>query len=299
MFQFYDMIFKMSYKIRSSEKVKSKSASPKKPIKEISINSSTIEVDEFLKERYEYGIWHFIYSLYWVAALYKLYDLRGEIALLKDKVHKIRSAKTRLIENIDQFLIDTDIWKGIKKGYPDLNIRRTRDKIEKFIASNFHLDRFFKIVDDRIEKINRRIKFFEIYSRIPAKKLRITPRNLIILVWSHVTQEGKKEDNIEFKNISVLLNWFSLNKNWAGMFKSTKLVSQKTPELTYNKYIKFAKDNEYNSLSSCLFIDCFPDIAEPLIGMFPNPFDLVKHELEGKKIMAKDEFEKTIIKPVF
>jgi hypothetical protein len=83
------------------------------------------------------------------------------------------------------------------------------------------------------------------------------------------------------------------------MFKSTKLVSQKTPELTYNKYIKFAKDKEYYSLSSCLYIDCFPDIAEPLIGMFPNPFDLLKHELEGKKIMAKDEFEKTIIKSVF
>jgi len=174
----------MRHKIRTSEKAKSKSASPKKPIKEISINSSYQEVDEFLKKRYGYGIWNFIYSLYWVAALYKLYDLRGEIALLKDKVHKLKSAKTRLIENIDQFLSDTDLWKIIKRSYPDLNIRWTPDKREKFIASNFNVDRFFKIVEGYTERINNRIKYLEIYTRFPGRKLRISPRNLIILIWS-------------------------------------------------------------------------------------------------------------------
>lgn len=88
-------------------------------------------------------------------------------------------------------------------------------------------------------------------------------------------------------------------KNWAGFFKSTKLVSPKTPELAYNKYIKFAKDEEYHNISSYLYVTCFPDIAEPLTQMFPDPFDLVKEEIEGIRSKAKDEFEKKIKKLLF
>lgn len=286
-------------KIRTSQKAKSKRASPKKKIDSIKIDSTMREVDKFLKVKYGYGIWNFIYSLYWVATFYHLHDIGKEIDLLRAKVRRLKSAKTRLIENIDQFLIETDIWKIIKRSYPDLNLKWTADNREKFIAGNFNVDRFFEIVDGYTERIKNRIKYFEIYTRFPARKLRISPRNLIILVWSEVMVEEGKEEKIDFENISNLLNWFSLNKNWAGFFKSTKLVSPKTPELTYNKYIEFAKDEEYNSLSSCLYIDCFPDIAEPLIEMFPNPFDLVKHEIEGKKIMAKNEFERTLGKSVF
>ncbi len=268
-------------------------------IKNISVKSSQKEIDEFLKERYGYGMWNFIYSLFWVAALYNLDNLREEIKLLKDKVNKLKSAKTKLIENIDQFLMDTDILKGIKKGYPELEIKWTPKNREKFITSNFNLDQFFKIVDDRIEKINQRIKFFEIYSIFSAKKLRITPRNFIILVWSHVMIKSEKEDDIDFKNISLLLNWLSLNKNWSSLFKSTKSVSQKTPELTYNKYIKFSKNKDYQSLSTCLYIDCFIDISDSLVNMFPDPFDLVKNEIESKKITAKRDFEKMLNKKIF
>ena len=228
----------------------------------------------------------------------KDYNLK-EITLLEAKAYKLKSAKTRLIEKIDQFLIDSVIWEEIKRGYPELKIKLLPDEREKFIVKNFHLDRFFKIIDDRIEKINNRIKFLEIYSRIPGKKLRITPRNLVILIWSKVMEKRKKEGDIDFENISLLLNWLSLNKNWASMFKSIRLVSSKTPELTYNRYIKFAKDEGYHDISNFFYVTCFPDIAKSLTHMFPNPLDLVNYELEGKKIMAKNEFEKAIKKPVF
>lgn len=288
----YDKIYGMADKTRTFEKAKSKRASHQKKIDNINLDSSMEEVDEFLKDRYGYGIWNFIYSLYWVAATYNMRDISKEIDLLKTKARRLKTAKNRLLENIDHFLIDTDIWKIIKRSYPDLNIKWTAVKREKFIADNFNIDNFFKIVDDYTKKLNNRIKFLDLYCRIPAGKLRIKPRNLVILVWSHVMREQKKEDTIEFENISMLLNWFSLNKNFADFFKSTKLISPRTPELTYNKYIKFAKDEEYNSLSFYLYIDFFPDISEPLIEMYPNPINLVKQEIEGKKIMAKKRFEK-------
>lgn len=289
----------MDFKVRPFKKTGSKRASFQKKIGNINLDSSQQEVDKFLMERYGYGIWNFIYSLYWIVALYSLRNIGKEIDSLKTEVQRSKSAKTRLIENIDQFLIDTDIWEIIKRSYPELNIKWTANRREEFIGSNFNINRFFKIVDDNIKRINNRIKFLEIYCRIPAKKLRITPRNFIILVWSHVMFTEGNEEKIDFENIGVLLNWFSENKNWTGFFESTKKVSLKTPELTYNKYIKFEKDEEYHSASCCLYIDCFPDIADPLIEMFPNPIDLVKYELGGKKIMAKNEFEKAIKKPLF
>jgi len=104
----------------------------------------------------------------------------------------------------------------------------------------------------------------------------------------------KNEKKVDFGNISVLLNWFSLNKNWASMFKRKNMISPRTPELTYNKYIKFAKNEKYIQAANYFYITCFPDIAEPLIRMFPNPFDLVKQEIEGKKIMAKDEYKRSM-----
>jgi len=289
----------MADKIRTFKKVKSKRASPQLKVKEISINSSHQEVDEFLKEKYGYGIWHFIYSLYWAATLYKLHNLKKEIALLEARVRKLKAAKARLIENIDQFLKDADIWEGIKRGYPELGIKWTPDNREKFIVSNFQLVRFLKIIDDRIEKINRRIGFLQIYTKFPGKRLRITPRNLIILIWSKVMlKEGNKE-KIDFENVAILLNWFSLNKNWADMFKTTKLVSSETPRLTYHKYIKFAKNEKYDLLSTYLYIESFPDISERMIHMFPDPFELVKQEIESRKIMAENEFEKATRKAVF
>lgn len=283
----------MTDKIRSFKKADSERASKKTRVETLSVDLSIKEVDGFLKKRYGYGIWNFIYSLYWIATLYNLHSLRKETDLLTIEIDKLNTAKRRLIENIDQFLIETDIWTGIKNEYPELNIRWTPDKKEEFLVENFQLDRFFKIVDDKIEKIKRRKKYFEIFSAIPAHRLRIAPRNLIILVWSQVMRDPNEEDKIEFENIGILLNWFSINKNWANMFKSSKLVSPKTPELTYNKFIKFAKDDKYYELSNYLYADFFLDIALPLVQIFPNPLDLVRHEIGSKKSLALNKLKST------
>jgi hypothetical protein len=288
----------MSDKIRTFKKAENKSASPK-IIKNIGIDSSQKDIDKFLKERYGYGIWNFTYSFYWVAIFYNFRDMSKEVDLLRAKIKKLQSAKSRLIENIDQFLIDTDIWEIIKRSHPDLIKKWTTDKRRKFIEANFNVDRFFQIVSGYIERIKKRSRFLELYTKIPAERLRITPRNLIILVWSYVMRKGDDEEEIKFENISALLNWFSINKNWASMFKSTGSVSLKTPELTYNKYIKFAKDEGHQNLSNYIYVICFPDIADPLINMFPDPYDLIKLEIENKKLMTEKEFKKIIKKSVF
>ena len=43
----------------------------------------------------------------------------------------------------------------------------------------------------------------------------------------------------------------------------------------------------------------FEHLAEVTGNFDADPFDLLMQEIEGKKIMAKNEFEKAIKKPVF
>jgi hypothetical protein len=286
------MIFTTIDKVRTFEKDKSKRASKKSKMHVMHISSSYEEVDEFLKKKYGYGLWYFIYSLYDIAVLMKLRDLKKEINELLYRAKKLEIAKRKIIENVDQFLIDTNTWEGIKRNYPDLNIKWTTEKRERFIISDFNLNKFFRSINEQIEKINKRIKFLELYTT-QAPDTRIKPRNFIILVWSKVMIEKENEENIDFINISALLNWFSVNKNWSSFFKSTELISFETPELTYSKYIKYAKNKKYEKLSTLEYILCFPDVAESATRMFPNPLDYLKIELEGRYRILKKELEGT------
>ena len=287
----------MNLKIRTSEKATSKSASRGSKKDVIDINFSVKEVNEFLRKKYGYGIWNFLYSLYETAKLYSIFEDKKEIDVLQNKAEKLRSAKSKLIENIDQFLIDTDVWEEIKKKYPDMDLKWTPKKREKFIIKYFNLNQFFKSIDERIENINYKIKFLEIYG-VKLKKIRIKPRNFIILLWSYVMIKGKNEEDVDFKNISALFNWFSINKNWKTFFKGPELISPKSPKLTYYKYKKYSKSEIYDNLAFYFYIMCFPDIAEPLIRMFPNPFELSKLELKGTYEIAESELKKIFNKQI-
>lgn len=285
----------MSDKVRSSIKAESKRASPLKKIESISLDSSIKDVDRFLEDNYGYRIWNFIYSLHSISTMYMKHTTGNkQLDSLKAKKKKLESAKTKLMENIDDFLSDTDLWEILRKNYPDKYSRWTVGNKEIFITKYFNIERFFKTVDEYMAWIENRIKYYEIYNKIPTDRLRINPRNLAILIWSNVMLKKSDKEDIDFENISILLNWCSINKNWSEFFKKKNILSHKTPELTYNKFIKFAKNEAYLNLSNYLYITCFPDIADPLMNIFPDPFDLIKHEIESDKILAKRQLEKTL-----
>ena len=280
-------------KIRTFEKPKSKRAFKNSKLTVIDINSTDKEIDEFLKEKYGYGLWEFSHSLYTIVHLYGLRDLKKEIKTLQEKINKYTSAKRKLIENIDQFLIDTDIWKVMKKIHPDENIKWTTNHRKKFIMKHFSLNPYFDTVNELIESIKRRIKYLEIVG-YKGIILRIEPRNLIILVWSFAMKKGEKEEDIDFKNIQILLNLFSERKGWRNYFKKTELISEKTPELTHNKYIKYAKDKKYKDFAFLIYFLCFEDITEELKRIFPDPLEHLNFQLEAMAEIAAQEIKKVI-----
>jgi len=178
----------------------------------------------------------------------------------------------------------------IKRNYPDLKIKWTAKKREKFIIKYFNLKDFFEDLDGQIKRIEKRIKFLELYTG-DAPIMRINPRNFLILVWSHIMRDKRNEEKIEFGDIAALLNWFSLHRKWSTLFESKKIISPQTPRLTYNKYIKFAKNDKYEELSTLKYNFCFPDIAEAIEKYIPNPLDYIKIETEYRYIRSKRELE--------
>ena len=280
-------------KIRTFEKPKLKRAFKNSKLTVIDINSTDKEIDEFLKEKYGYGLWEFIHSLYTIVHLYGLRDLKREIKTLQEKINKYTSAKRKLNENSDQFLIDTDIWKVIKKIHPDENIKFTTNYRKKFIMKHFNLNPYFDTVNELIGSTKRRIKYLEIVG-YKGIILRIKPRNLIILVWSFAMKKGEKEEDIDFKNIQILLNLFSGKKGWRNYFKKPELISEKTPELTYNKYIKYPKDKKYKDFAFCIYFLCFEDITEELKRIFPDPLEHRNFQLEAMAEIAAQEVKKVI-----
>lgn len=270
----------MNDKIRTFEKARSQSASQKSKKTVMDINSPIKEVNGFLKKKYGYGIWNFLYSLYETVVLFRIFEAKKEIKVLQDKIKKLKSSKDKLIENIDQFLMDTDILDGIKIKYPELNLKWTTENRKKFIVKYFNINQFFKPIDERVDRIDYKVKFLELYGpRIT--RLRIRPRNFVMLVWSNVMTKEKNEGDVDFENISALLNWLSVNRNWKFFFEDSLLISPQTPKLTFNRYVKFLKDDFYKELAFYYYVMCFPDIAEPLIKMFPNPLELSKQEAKG------------------
>lgn len=287
-------------KIRTFEKIKSKRASRKSKIPEININWSDKEVDKFLNKRYSFGLWEFILSLHMVNFFYKLRDAKNKIKALQGKIDRYQTATRKLIENIDKFLTDTDIWERYKKSTSGGDIKLTTDKRRKFITNNFGLTPFFETIKEQIKKNIKTIKFLEIIG-YREEKIRISSLNLIILLWSYAMQKRKKEistelneNDIDFDNIHTLIRWFCLQDNWKNFLKPGHLISVNTPRLTFNKYIKYAKKDWYKELAFSLYIECFEVNIEELKELFPNPSDYVKIQADAMQLVTKKQVEEMV-----
>jgi hypothetical protein len=257
-------------------------------------NFSVIEVDKFLKEKYGYDIWNFLYSIFEMKLLYEIVDQKKEIKVIRKNINRLKSEKKKLIENIDFFMINTSAWDEMKNQYPETNIKWTPNNKNKYIIEHFNLNDIFTHINQRIIVMNRKIEFLKLYGP-SITRLRISPINFIILIWSYVMTTGEKDDDVDFENIAALLNWFLVNLKLKNIFKDSSLISTNTPKLTYNKYRKYSKKGYYDGLAYYHFILCFPDIAEPLKQFFPNPIDLVKQNAEEILELSRRRFKKYVL----
>jgi len=266
------------------KKTKNKRALRRSPGNTIKEDWTNREVDNFLTDNFGYGLWEFLLSLYSVVHFFGIMEEKKKIKSFQAEIDKIMGAKRKLIEEIDQFFIKTGIWAALKRKLSD-NAPPLTDAIKReYIHKRFKLDQFYDPIEKKIDFCKNAIEILKRYG-VNLLSIRIKPKNFVILLWAKVMKNRK--GRIDFKNIQLLLNWFLKKKGWSRYFCGSLWISAATPELTYNKYIAFAKNDLYDDLTSVMYVDCFVDIIDRLKRMFPNPFDYMKIQAEGIASIAK------------
>lgn len=266
------------------KKTKNKRASGRSSFRTIREDWTNGEVDKFLTDNFGYGFWEFLFSLYSVVHFFGIMEEKKKITSFQKEIDKIVGAKRKLIEEIDQFFIKTGTWEAFKRELSSNAPPLTVAIKEEYIQKRFMLDQFFDPIEKKIDFYKNAIEILKRYG-VNLLSIRIKPMNFIILLWAKAMKDKKGE--IDFKNIQLLLNWFLKTKGWSSYFSGSQSISANTPELTYNKYIAFAKSDLYDNLTFIMYVDCFVDITDRLKRMFPDPLDYMKIQAAGVASIAK------------
>jgi len=248
-------------------------------MKFISSESTIEEIDKKLQERYTYGFWEFSYSLIIVTLYFLTYKKkRGKKSLLEKKIRQLNIEKSRVIENIKQLLIKTDIWEVIKKERADIQILATKEN--EFIINKLNLKVLFEVLEKRIGRLENDLKLLDkVHYKIPVKKLNINTCTLTILVWSLAMKVEDKINYDDFQFISELIEWFSINKKWNQFFERIPQLSKDTIRISYRRHMK--NTGRYKEIANMFYINCFSEITDELKSIFPNPFIFAIWEYEN------------------
>jgi len=247
----------------------------------ISPKSTIEEIDKKLQERYTFGFWEFSYSLIIVTLFYLTYKTkRGKKSLIEEKIRRLNIEKSRVIENIKQFLIETDIWEVLKQKRTDIQIFATKEKENEFIINKFNLKFLFEILEKRIERFETDFKLLDkVHYKIPVKKLNINPCTLTTLIWSLAMKVKEKSNYDDFQFIGELIQWFSINKKWNQFFGRIPQLTKDTIRINYSRYMK--NSSRYKEIATMFYIYCFLDFADELKSIFPDPFIFAIWEYEN------------------
>lgn len=262
---------------------------------EIKTNFSEEELDSFLKERYGYGIWEFEFSLAYTHGLFSEKEDQKIQNFIENRVQKLESIKRKIIELLDDFLIEINFYNLNNK----LNFTKTTkwipQKRANFIIKNYKLSQFFSVIDEQIKKYKDRKSLLNEEPPLvpfPIHPIYLKPINSVVLTWSYAMKRGKKIDWINMEN---LLNWFSKKLDEVNILdffglEKCNAPSSETLRLTRNKY----RNTKYNFLAIFIFMLFFKKkrVKDEGKEKFPKPLNGVDEFLKGsyKGIKNKQVF---------
>jgi len=243
----------------------------------IEINFTEKELDSFLKKKYGYAVWDFEYFFVNLFLLYYFKEPVKVHQFIEKRINRLKNIKRRIIELLDDFLIEINFYKFYKLISGENNIWTPQNK-ENFIIKKFELCTFFSVIDSAIQIIK------ELDSRWYNGKellLNIKPKTLVILTLSYVMQTGKKVDWINMKN---LINWFSIKFDEIGILDFFGMEKCKAPSadilrFTRNKY----KNTKYNIYAKYLFAYTLATAKEYERDEIPRPLNELYERLKISK----------------
>jgi len=215
------------------------------------------ELDTFLKKNFGYSYFKFADSLVQVYFIYKNIRYQRVIKRTLKKIRDIKKIKTDVLEVLDEFLIKYKFYNYVKGKYLSDKEEAvwTPEEKEKCIIKMFALDSFYKKLDryTSLLKVNLKPR----YPEIASIKARISPINLLALIWSYAL---RSRNRIQWGVMEEVLIYFWQLSEKLGIIdflphKSLNVPSAERLRFIYNKYRK----TDYIRQAQVCFLLSFDD----------------------------------------
>jgi len=185
------------------------------------------DVDFYLKERdYGFGFRELSLVLGWIDCICLLRKNIDRIDLIEKELRDLKALRVKYRSHTNKKrLTDYNPLSILEESFPKL-------KTQKNIDSNIHKN------DTRIKELENSLLFS------PLAKIKISPRNLVLLVWGCAIKINR--ESIDWNLMENLFEWFrndKKNTNLGSLFDSEK-INKNTLENMYNKHMTEKKPNK-------------------------------------------------------
>ena len=200
------------------------------------------ELNVFLLKRYGCGYWEFADSFVQVFQIYKRIRYEQVIKNTIKKIKELKKLKTNVVELVDEFLLKHDFYEYSKYSQVinDPKLIWTPEKKEGIIRQGFGLDSFFEKLKTFVSYLEPDLK--SPYIPIAPLKIRISPLNLLVLVWSFAL---KARGRVTWNTMETVLSYFWRLIDRLGIIDflphtGTNIPSAERLRFIFNKYRKSA-----------------------------------------------------------
>jgi len=225
--------------------------------------SNEEEVNQYLGETYGFDLSHFELGLRNIKTFFDLVETKKKKIKFRKKIDDLESEKRKVTEHIDDFLSNSDLWNEIQsEGTP-----WTHERKVSYIKEEFRLNNVFEKVEKNVRSYQKKLTLLNGFRiETEEKKKRIQHQTLISLVWFYSMFKGEVTNTQKFKDISVLLDWFSEKKSelMVELFGEKIELDDSAIKANYDRYINNPNEHQkvYQELARSICAETLSPVDE-------------------------------------
>ena len=206
---------------------------------------------------------HFELGLRNIKTFFDLIETKKKRTEFRKKIDDLELEKRKIIKHIIYFFTQTGLWNEVQP--PDNPWSRERKVL--YIKEEFGLNQFFEKIDDKVRSLQKKIILLDGFEmETEDKKKRVQHKTLISLVWFYSMFKGEVTNTQKFRDISVLLDWFSENKSelMVELFGKTVNLDDSAIKAKYDRYINSPSEGLkiYQELALSICADTLSPVDE-------------------------------------
>ena len=179
------------------------------------VDSPPRRVSNVLMSKYGIKLAKFENSIQVIKSNFQLLFYKRSILKTRQIITYLERSKGELVYTIEKSLTKSESWNWIRNNFRGMHNLNENHKAN-FIRSEFHLDHYFRFVDERIAELNKKLRLLDSVSLIAEGNKKLAgPQTILVLVWVHAFICAGASSRKSYAETRLLLNWFSNNRQEA------------------------------------------------------------------------------------